>query len=232
MEPFERPSTWVLALAVGLLVPGVAALAQLGHAAQPAAWYALLGLVSSAAVLGLVHGVPTLAGLALLLLSVRRELQQQRQAATPPRPDGPQAPAAPADDPAPAENELTRSERARVQEIAHWRVFYRRLWAAGSAYGWEIRTLATKGAPTYVCSQPAWRVGTDQLRLAGLLYKSPGEPTRPLVTSQAWDDGRLWETVPCPGSEPPEIAAPPYTAQQAPQQTAVNVRVVDGTRAD
>lgn len=141
------------------------------------------------------------------------------------------APAMSTDEPPAVENELTRAERARVQEIAHWRVFYRRLWGAGSAYGWEIRTLATKSAPTYVLSQPAWRIGTDQLKLAGLLYKAPGEPTRALVTSQAWEAGKLWDSVPCPAGEPPEIAAPPYTAQHTAQQTTAKTgqtRVVEG----
>lgn len=73
MDPFDRPSTWALALGVGLLAAGVAALTDLGRAAHPAAYYALLGVVSFGAVLGFVHGVPLALGLVTLGLSVARD---------------------------------------------------------------------------------------------------------------------------------------------------------------
>lgn len=122
------------------------------------------------------------------------------------------------------------AERRRYFEIAHWHVFFRRLWAAGTSYGWDIRTLTATGAVTRVTTQPGWNIGTNQLRLAGYLHKDMSG-TRPLVTDEAWQRDRLWEKVPCPSGEPPDIVPPPYTKQQTPHETAAKQAgavIVDG----
>lgn len=117
-------------------------------------------------------------------------------------------------------SEIDRLERKRLQEIAHWQVFYRRLWAAGMAYGWDSRTLTGTGKTTRVTSQPGWNTATDNLAAAGWLRKDQSG-TIPTVTTERWERERLWEHTPCPNGEPPEIAPPPYSKQQTPRQTAV-----------
>lgn len=135
------------------------------------------------------------------------------------------------DDDAPDEADtadLPKLERLREQEVAHWRVFFRRIVAAGCAYGWGRDTL-TRGA-TRVLAQPGWNIGTDQLQAAGYLYKD-GAGTRLLVSEADWNAARLWERVPCPAGEPPEILPPPYnsaTTRQNNSQTAAGA-VVEGT---
>lgn len=123
--------------------------------------------------------------------------------------------------------DLPRLERLREQEVAHWRVFYRRLVAAGCAYGWGRDTL-TRGV-SRVLTQPAWNIGTDQLAEAGYLFKD-GAGTRLLVSEADWNAARLWERVPCPTGEPPDILPPPYnsaTKQAHNSQTAAGA-VVEG----
>ena len=98
----------------------------------------------------------------------------------------------------------------REIEVAHWHIFFRRIVAAGMAYGWGRDTLAGRAAGTHVLSQLGWNVGTDQLVAAGFLYKD-GAGTRLLVSEADWNAGRLWLKVPCPTGEPPPILPPPYT---------------------
>lgn len=131
------------------------------------------------------------------------------------------------DSDAPDTADLPKLERLRDQEVAHWRVFFRRLVAAGCAYGWGRDTL-TRGV-TRVTTQPGWNVGTDQLQEAGYLFKD-GAGTRLLVSEADWNAARLWERVPCPAGEPPEIVPPPYHNATTPQnngQTAAGA-VVEG----
>lgn len=131
------------------------------------------------------------------------------------------------DDDAPDTADLPKLERLREQEVAHWRVFFRRIVAAGCAYGWGRDTL-TRGA-TRVLAQPGWNIGTDQLQAAGYLFKD-GAGTRLLVSEADWNAARLWERVPCPAGEPPEILPPPYnsaTTRQNNSQTAAGA-VVEG----
>lgn len=141
------------------------------------------------------------------------------------QPDDDDEPPAAPETPAAAERVIDIAERRRLQEIAHWQVFFRRLGAAGFAYGWDQRTLTGKGLPTRVTSQGGWNQGTDQLVLARLIVKDQ-TGTRALVTEKAWTDGRLWEAVPCPAGEPPDIVPPPYSRQYATNETPANHAII------
>lgn len=114
--------------------------------------------------------------------------------------------------------ELPRLERQREFEIAHWQVYFRRLVAAACAYGWDIRTLTDPKRATRVTTQPGWNLATDALREAGYLHKD-NTGSRLLVSEADWNAERLWERVPCPAGEPPEIVPPPYARQQTPHET-------------
>lgn len=113
------------------------------------------------------------------------------------------------DDPEPPE----QRGRDRSFELAHWRIYYRRIMAAGYAYGFDIRTLTDKNRATRVTSQPGWNAATDKLQEGGVLFKD-STGTRALVSQAEWEAGRMWETMPCPLGEPPDIAPPPYNTQQ------------------
>lgn len=117
--------------------------------------------------------------------------------------------AQPEPEPEPDTADLPRLERQREQELAHWEVFWRRVVQAGCAMGWGRDTLTT-GAHR-VMTQPAWNVATNILQQAGFLYKD-GAGTRLLVSEADWNAGRLWEKVPAPAGEPPDIAPPPYNS--------------------
>jgi hypothetical protein len=116
--------------------------------------------------------------------------------------------------------------RQRAHEVAHWQVFYRRLWGHGQARGWDIRTLAVN-ADTRVTTQPGWNTGTAQLVKAGYLHKDQAG-TVALVSDADWQAERLWERVPCPPGEPPDIVPPPYARQQTPQETTGKQAAVEG----
>ena len=110
-------------------------------------------------------------------------------------------------DPEPDTADLPRLERQREQEVAHWHVFHRRLVQAGCALGWGRDNLTA--GPVKVLTQPAWNVGTNNLQAAGYLFKD-GAGTRLIVDVRDWEAARLWEKVPCPAGEPPDILPPPY----------------------
>ena len=102
-------------------------------------------------------------------------------------------------------------------------MFYRRLFAAATAYGWTIRgDLTTRE----IISPDGWTIGTAQLLKAGYLEK-PKSGTRPTVSEAEWNAGRLWERVPCPAGEPPAIQPPPYTLQQTKHPTTAQTAVIE-----
>jgi hypothetical protein len=125
-----------------------------------------------------------------------------------------------------ADDDLTPVQRGRQFEIAHWHTFYRRLAAAGFAYGWDIRTLTDPAELTRVTSQGGWNTGTGRLVSAGFLVKD-NTGTRPTVSEAEWNAGRLWEQVTCPLGEPPDILPGPYTRQQTKHETPAKHAVLE-----
>lgn len=132
------------------------------------------------------------------------------------------------DDDAPAESQpapvdtvaaLDAAQRRRQQVVAHWQVYYRRLVQAAAAYGWAIRTLTDKASPYRVTTPDGWNAATDMLVAAGYMVKD-NSGSRLTVSLAEWESGQLWQRVPCPTFEPPDIAPPPYrTAHTTPDST-------------
>jgi hypothetical protein len=218
-----RQSAAALAFGLGLLFPCLAV--QFGHASgwdAVSLWAGIgfgLGFSVPAALDGALAVGERLADLRKANAQTRElELRNAGRGAVANVP-----PASPATDSA---DDMTVAQRSRQFEIAHWHIFYRRLVAAGFAYGWDIRTLAGTNEPTRVTGQPGWNVGTDKLKLAGFVVKD-NTGTRPTVSEAEWNAGRLWEQVPCPKGEPPDILPPPYTRQQTQHKTPAKQAIVE-----
>lgn len=152
-------------------------------------------------------------------LEERRARLAPAPAATVAAPEPEAAPRAKDDEPIPAQ--IDRLERQRLQIVAHWHVYFRRLFAAMAAYGCDRDTLTNPKRPTKVTTQPGWNTATRIMAEAGILAKD-NSGTRLLVSEADWNAGRLWERLPCPDSEPPEIDPPPYTTQQTTAETTIN----------
>lgn len=220
------PAVWLLGFAAGMLLVGVAGIgaAIVGHVPDWTDLYWLLPTFVTGAASGWLLG----AGLEISRLHTNdglshreRDMTLKERAAklTPPV-------SLVDDEPESIGDELTRLQRTRQFQIAHWRVYYRRIVAAGCAYGWDIRTLTDKKRDTRVTTQPGWNLSTDKLVEAGVLSKDG--TTRMLISEDDWNSERMWERVPCPEGEPPEILPPPYTRQQTLQQTMAKQATVDG----
>lgn len=211
MSEFRRPSTWVLAGALGLLAPGVVILADIERGQmQAGAWYLWLGLTTAAAVLGAIH-----AGWGLVLAVWWLATHWPRPAA---RPEP--LPAAPAPRTVYLRRVPVHSAQG-VSEIelpdtrpAHWDAWQD---AARRVVGWwHVRhSLSAEALVGHaVASREAWVRLTDALAAAGLARKSAGRRTEWCVNTARvlalLDAGALaWpEAAPPPVTEPPRAPIP------------------------
>lgn len=234
MLPDDRRELWLLGLGLGLCAD-----AGLLLAAVAARWSLTILTLGRWAAVGVSVTTLGLFGLPLFVYGLRGlwvaaclvAAAWETKSAPPAPPAGPVAPlvAAPDDEPDSYTVEIDRLTRQREFQIAHWQVYYRRLVAAGCAYGWDTRTLTDKKRETRVTSQPGWNLATDMLVRAGLMAKDQAG-TRLLISEADWVAGRWWEKVPAPEGEPPEILPPPYSRQQTAANTAPNT--IEGVRAD
>lgn len=219
----RQTDPWAVGVGLGLCLSCGAGLAAYAAGYVPAlAWLVPLWALFVFG-LGFPVVVSGLGAAVLAVIGAWLGYKERTQSTPPDEPDDPE-PALPITE------QLSRLERQRLQQVAHWQLYFRRLWAAATAYGWDIRTLTDKRRPTCVTSQGGWNLATDQLVAAGYLRKDTAG-TVPLVTDADWQAGRLWERVPAPSGEPPDIAPPPYsTPQQKTGQTAANT-VIEHERA-
>lgn len=224
------PATWLLGLAAGLLLTGLAGVisALSGHIPEwnDIYFYGPLWITGTAS--GWLFG----AGLEFSLWRQREstdirmnqarayalEVETERRALVM------QAPTTPT---------LTPDAIPVNPYPDRWATYWRRLAQAGDAYGWTQATLTTENTLTKVMSETAWNVTIPMLVEAGWLSGGkPGRATRWASgrSLKAFEEAEAWKALPHPDSDPPVIELPPYRNNTTPRGNTRNTTlpVIEG----
>jgi hypothetical protein len=212
-DELSRASTWVFALAVGLFVPGIRIMGDIGRGAEmPWEWYVTLAVVSWSGTLGASHGGPFVLRLVLAaaLYVVERWPRYE--------PEVVPVTTTPAPAPAPRPVAYNVNGQARTLELVDNRSERQTAWndAAWRVVEWyeQTRSLAANAlVPAAISDRTAWVRLTDELA-AGFVTKDK------TGTRWAWPLGRVKATLALnraewPDSEPPRVAACPTAAARA-----------------
>jgi hypothetical protein len=208
-DELSRPSTWVLAFALGCLATAVAISGDLEAGRRMHwLWYPMRGLTVWAATLALAHGgMGLLRGLLLVLESL-----------PPPAPKAEPVTTTPAPAPAPRPVAYNVNGQARTLELVETRTEQWEAWNDGCwnvVAWWEItRSLtAEKLAPAFK-DRTAWVDFTNELEKQGLVFKDR-KGTIWRVPVGAVKARLKAGSIEWPNSHPPRVTPCPTVAARA-----------------